>query len=597
MKTFVKSALALGISTAITLSTANAATYEVVDKGAATQFKFTYSQQENNAGNTAISGTEGYNFPVQFQYFDEEDYDAIVTYINNSHELVHGLTDVEDETSLRAGNPTANDLAWVVRFLGSRNTSTARLYFQVVGDTVVMLNDGTTTEEVAIFDQKFEGTDTYTRSTIDYVNGITNQGWLYGNASAPYLPTDFVDSEDNNVTFWTREFDTRGYFSPDGGQTIIPLMPTEATYGGESAILDISDTNIAVGYASTSIAENATNFITDETGGCKDPEVTKNIPEEICIRNYRTKAVSLDLSVDNGDSSIYNSEAHLWQLDANGQLSSTALGHLVTPHEDDPREFKSFAQAVNDNGVAVGFAHGWVDENRTDIRNGEPRRYYAVVYKNGTVQDFTEDHSELFSQRAYDINNEGIAVGYTSKYINGDLRTKFFYVDTNADNMEMVLPTDFFVGSSSVATAINEAGKVVGHGEVETHNDSSNNPRRTNGFIFDKNTDTFTNLNDLLACESPYTIIEARHINDNDEISASAIIKQQRRDAKGELMVDESGEPITEDVIRAVTLKPTNGEIEDCSEVEEKIEREGAGFGLASLMLLSLVQLRRRFFK
>jgi len=198
---------------------------------------------------------------------------------------------------------------------------------------------------------------------------------------------------------------------------------------------------------------------------------------------------------------------------------------------------------------------------------------------------------------SYDINNEGIAVGYTSKYINGDLRTKFFYVDTNADNMEMVLPTDFFVGSSSVATAINEAGKVVGHGEVETHNDSSNNPRRTNGFIFDKNTDTFTNLNDLLACESPYTIIEARHINDNDEISASAIIKQQRRDAKGELMVDESGEPITEDVIRAVTLKPTNGEIEDCSEVEEKIEREGAGFGLASLMLLSLVQLRRRFFK
>ena len=60
MNKFVKSVLTLGISSALGLSIVNAATYEVIDKGAAERLKYTYSQQENNHGEMAVSGTTLY---------------------------------------------------------------------------------------------------------------------------------------------------------------------------------------------------------------------------------------------------------------------------------------------------------------------------------------------------------------------------------------------------------------------------------------------------------------------------------------------------------------------------------------------------------
>ena len=159
----------------------------------------------------------------------------------------------------------------------------------------------------------------------------------------------------------------------------------------------------------------------------------------------------------------------------------------------------------------------------------------------------------------------------------------------------MEMPTDFFNGSSSTARAINEDGMIVGDGEYETHNDTPSNPRRTHGFIYDMTAKTFTDLNNFLSCDSAYTVIEARDINDANEISATALVKVTRRDSKGKLMLDEKGEQLTEDVVRAVTLKPIDGEIEDCSTEVVKVERQGAGFGLTSLVLLMFAGLRRRF--
>ncbi|MBA6390722.1 DUF3466 family protein [Colwellia sp. BRX10-3] len=585
MNKFFKSILALGITSALGLSAVNAATYQVIDKGNVSSLKYTYSQQENNNGEAAISGTDIYNFPVQFQYFDEEDYDFIVLLADNSHKAVHDLENIEDETALRAGNPTANDLAWVIRFLKSRANNSL---YQEVGDIFAMTNFNGQTELFNVFDEKLEGTDIFTRSTKEYINGITNEGWVYGNASAPYLPLDFTKSDGEEVTHWLREFTTRGFFSSDGGATITQIIPPSETdlpeeqrFGGESAILDISDSHFAVGYASTSIDQNAIDFFNDETGGCADPNVLDDLPYKACVQQVINE--------------IYNTQAIKWTIDENGIINSEILGQLVTPHVDDVREYVNYAQAINNQGVAVGYAHGWADENVTNPSVRERRSLYAVVYKDGQVTDFTDDHGKYFDSRAYDINDAGIAVGHVSTYVNGNLRTKFYHVDTNAETMEMVLPIDFFTGSSSTARSVNESGKVVGEGEVETHNDNASTPRRTSGFIYDITSETFTNLNDFLACDTDYTIIEARDINDQDEISATALIRVPRRDSKGELMLDDQGEQLLEDVVRAVTLKPIAGEIENCSGVEEKIERQGAGFGFSSILLLMLVGLRRRF--
>tara|TARA_R110000737_G_scaffold1598_11_gene4795 strand:- start:18863 stop:20638 length:1776 start_codon:yes stop_codon:yes gene_type:complete len=589
MNIFVKSILALGITSALSLSVVNAATYQVIDKGDVSSLKYTYSQQENSNGESAISGTDIYDFPVQFQYLDEDDYNSIITLADRDHEKYHDLENIEDETILRAGNPTANDFSWVIKYLKFR---AANSLYQEVGDIFAMTNFNGNTELLHVFDEKFVGTDTYTRSTKEFIHGITNEGWVYGNGSAPYLPLDFTESNGDLVTHWVREFTTRGFFSSDGGTTIIDIIPPSETdlpeeqrFGGESAILDISESHIAVGYASTSIDQNGLDYIASESGGCADPAKLDDLPYEVCLQRVIE--------------SIYNIEAFKWTIDEQGIVSSEILGQLVTPDVDDQREYVNYAQAVNNHGVAVGFAHGWVNENVTEPNKNERRSFYAVVYKDGEVKDFTDDHGKYFDSRAYDINDAGIAIGHVNTYINGSQRTKFYYVDTNAETMAMVLPADFFTGSSSTARAINENGKIVGEGEFETHNDNirnglTDNPRRTHGFLYDITSKTFTDLNDYLACDSAYTIIEARDINDANEISATALIRVPRRDAKGVLMVDEQGNQLLEDVVRAVTLKAINGEIEDCSAVKEKIERQGAGLGLSSLFLLIFVGLRRR---
>jgi hypothetical protein len=584
MNKFVKSILALGITSALGLSAVNAATYQVIDKGNVSSLKYTYSQQENNNGEAAISGTDIYNFPVQFQYLDEDDYDFIVLLAEKSHEGVHDLVNIEDEVALRAGNPTANDLSWVIRFLSSRAGNSL---YQEVGDVFAMTNFNGQTELFNVFDENIPNTDILTRSTKEFISGITNEGWVYGNASAPYLPLDFTKSDAEEVTHWLRAFTTRGFFSSDGGASIIEVIPPSETdlpedqrFGGESAILDISESHFAVGYASTSIDQNAIDFINDETGGCADPDVLDDLPFKICVQQIIAE--------------IYNTEAIKWSIDEQGIISSEILGQLVTPHVDDAREYVNYAQAINNQGVAVGYAHGWVNENVTEPSATERRSLYAVVYKDGEVTDFTEDHGKYFDSRTYDINDAGIAIGHVNAFINGNQRTKFYHVDTNAETMEMILPTDFFNGSSSTARAINESGKIVGEGEVETHNDNTSTPRRTHGFLYDITNETFTDLNDFLACGSDYTIIEARDINDANEVSATALIRVPRRDSKGALMLDEQGEQLLEDVVRAVTLQPIAGELEDCSTVEEKVERQGAGFGLSSILLLMFAGLARR---
>jgi hypothetical protein len=59
----------------------------------------------------------------------------------------------------------------------------------------------------------------------------------------------------------------------------------------------------------------------------------------------------------------------------------------------------------------------------------------------------------------------------------------------------------------------------------------------------------------------------------------------------------DTGEQLVEDVVRAVTLRPLAGEIDDCSAVEEKIEREGAGLGFISLFALLTFGFTRRVLK
>lgn len=615
MKSFAKNILALGITSALSLSTINysvAATYEVieVDKNAEA---YTYGGKLSNNEEMAVTGTNSYNFPVQFEYLDDDDFNQIQYNALVNHNYYFGLEIIEDFDALKAGTPTANDLAWTKIYLQEQNKSASNpdFEYQIVADTAALVNLATLDSDVestlvCIFDTDFAEDSTsctgeLTRSTTNTVQGITDSGFTFGTGSAPYKPVEgpATEADGSFKTHWVREHGQRGFYIDATGQ-VLPVMPDETRYGGGiSAIFDMNDNGIAVGYTSYKLSKVIEEYVKDTTGGCADPAILANIPYDICVQKVQ--------------SNMYHIQAFKATVSAENEVITEQLGLLVTPHADDDRAFSSQAVAVNNNGVAVGYAHGWDDTNvTTPSENERMTGSYAVIFKedaegNKEVFDFNQQHyffnsSRIYPfSRAHDINDSGLAVGYTR-----DPNTfvkKLFYVDTTVPNSEMkiVIPKDFFTTSVSTAFSVNSHGVIVGEAQIESHNESSQNPRRTAGFMYDTASDTpkIVNVNTLLECNSKYDVLKATDINDKGQISATAIVKANSFDAKGEAIVDESGNPVMVDVARAVLLNPiSGGEIEDCGAVEEKVERQGATFtGFGILSLLGLLGLRRRKYK
>jgi hypothetical protein len=606
MKQFVKNILSLGITSALSLSVisySHAATYEVVDKGNAENLEYTYGKKQNNQGVMAVSGTNIYNFPVQFQYFTDADFNSISYLALTRHDYEYGLEPIEDMEAMKEGNPTANDLAWAKMYLKAESTSSRNLYFtyQMIGDFAAMTNlgEGSQSTEFRVFDTAFDGSysadSILTRSTIDVIEGVSDSGITFGTATAPYLPMEeFANISGILVQHWLRAHGQRGFFSPDNGETIFPVMPIETKYGGGiSAIFDMNENGVAVGYSSYKISEFRRDYILDDSTGCEEPN-RYNIPYDICVQYHQ--------------SGMYHIQAFKASVSAEGNVETEQLGLLITPHEDDDRGFSSQALAVNNHGVTVGYSHGW-DSNSVTTPSATERMTgsYAVIFKedesgNKEVFDFNQQHYAFgygsiypFS-KAHDINDSGLVVGY-SRAVDFDLGKRFFYVDSSVSNSEMkiVIPDGFFNSSESTAFSVNSAGIIVGEAEIETHNDSSDNPRRTTGFMFDTSQESpkIIDVNTLISCKSAYNILKVNDINDEGEMSATAIVKEQRYDAKGQPI---EGEQI--DVVRAVVLKPIPDDGEaPCSETEKKVERQGASFaGFTLISLLSILGLRRRRF-
>ncbi|MDG2392897.1 MAG: DUF3466 family protein, partial [Thalassotalea sp.] len=528
-----------------------------------------------------------------------DDFDDIVRYAKNYHDQIFELNDIEDEDALRAGNPNANDLSWAFRWL--RNAGQSNTRYQKISDTFVFVNDaGVSSSQLSIFDQVIPGTSDLSRTTVEIPKGITEDGWVYGTSSSAFLPLAPYDERknDDDVVHWITHssdgdpyngFTSRGFVKVDAASPAIEAVPLMAEWGGLSAINDMNINKVAVGTSSVALNPDVeADMLDDNDNGCNDPDYVgpgRYYPREVCIYRYKSR--------------LYFSNAVKWIINADGAGATVEdLGTGITnPNIEDERAFTSSATSINDNGTIVGFSHFWWDVNETNPRWNERVGSFAAVFKDGEVLDFT-DRDDYFESRAYDIANTGMFTGYMYRYVNGKPRTKFFYADANAETIEPIFPEDFFKGSSSIAYAINNNGFIVGEGEVETFVDSAQTRRRRHGFLYDINTDEFKDVNSFLTCEqqAQYSIVEARGINDDNVILATAFAKQERLDSKGQPLILDGTSSNEEDVLRAVYLTPLGaGEIEDCSELEEKTERKGASFGYLSLLALMLLGFRRKY--
>ncbi|MGL5390035.1 MAG: DUF3466 family protein, partial [Shewanella sp.] len=296
------------------------------------------------------------------------------------------------------------------------------------------------------------------------------------------------------------------------------------------------------------------------------------------------------------------------------------------------------AMGLNDNGVVVGRSHVYRNGNSKSL--AQDAAYWAKDTEGNYKYHWIPMGNSISSSIAYDINDNGIVVGSYRSYIQGYPRDKFFYFDINTPDVGYVTPNDFAskpTDLSSKPRDINNKGQVVGY--IETTYDKEK-PRPKAGFLYEKSSGEFNNLNTLLTCGSKgfeqdqngnwkrhqilveedgsgktltynadIMVVEANSINEEGTIVGTAFIRKPiyQRDTDGNIVLgdngkplfelDGKGDPVTGYVPRMVVLKPAASGTQACS-VDDSVdtgdyERKGAASFLW-LFALPLLWLRRR---
>lgn len=236
--------------------------------------------------------------------------------------------------------------------------------------------------------------------------------------------------------------------------------PTEAVAPGQA----IDDIGTAVGnttkYVTGGISRGARAVRWDTTGaaavelGNLGTDVNGNTATYAYAANSLGLAVGYgtkyDLGVNKGSRAI--------RWDPTG-TAATELGNLGL---DSTNKTTSVAYAVNDSGTAVGYAIRYL--------NGSGKGQRAVRWDAGTtaaveLENLGTDTSGYGESYAYAINNDGIAVGYAGKYVGSSSKG---YRAVRWDALGLAaelgnLGTDSGGSTDARAYAVNSSGTAVGY--------------------------------------------------------------------------------------------------------------------------------------
>ncbi|WP_438863687.1 DUF3466 family protein [Neptunicella sp.] len=540
------SALTLAL---VSIPTLQAATYQVIEMPTGELSRNSYSTALNNSGDFISTLEFKYNPPINIDLLDLE-----------SQALINGLTDID---AVADGNINADDLIFLYNAIKAQD---GNVLFQQISQYGAAKGNTNVADSLTGFDIQIPEMGTLSNSVNTFAYDINNNGWVVGGATAPYQTLSYFNENDVEIKLQIRDFALRAFVDIDG--TNIGLLPPEDKVGGKSEARGINDNNEVVGAATTAISESTQEAIDN----CEDDEARGDVPLEYCLQNVASSAA-------------YETRAAYWKLDADGQVIETkTFGILAEPAEDATRFYNSRAKAINNNGIIVGTSEGFY--------KGDPDKVstFATIFNDEGEVGITDDN-EYFASDAVGINDNNLVIGQGSKTINGYTRHKFFVHDI--DNNETLYPKDFFTGSDSLAKGINNNNLVVGDGEVDS---GLGVERRRHGFIYDYNEQRFTDLNDTIACDSPYTIVQANDINDFDEIIGTALMKKDLFNLAGEPLLNSDGSQAQSEVVVSVKLVPVAGGSNDNCEVEDtdKYQRKAGSMGIWFMFVTGLMLVLRR---
>ncbi|GLS84609.1 DUF3466 family protein [Paraferrimonas haliotis] len=446
--------------------------------------------------------------------------------------------------------------------------------------------------------------DTTPPSEVDSPNttdsvyfGSNDSGTKVGYASGPVstlpIPPDEDADEDDPDTWYYREFEQRAFYKV-GDQDPVFLPPSITSYegyniGGLSQAVSINESNVAVGYGSTELTAGGKSYIDNCIENLEENPDTA-LPIDVCIQ---TGQFPVNGSIRIG----YQTRAFKWQ-DNNGVVEPVQLEFPIDIDEDDTRLYLAQALGVNNNGVVVGRSHTYRDGDTSSLR------YDAVWWTpDNKINQITFNNWDIFDSIAYDINDNGLMIGRSQRYISGYPRYKFFVLDTNEADPRIHEPLDFATTTtdlSSYPRSINNAGQVTGNIEVDYRKDTV---RRRHAFLYDHRDESFEDVNNLLTCESKgfepdgdswkrhevtvtdgrgdtftyqtiIEVVEGNKILEDGTIIGTAFVSKPNYevDEEGKVIIGDNGmpffvlnangDPITTLIPRIAVLKPTSsGEV------------------------------------
>ncbi|MCC5878750.1 MAG: DUF3466 family protein [Idiomarina sp.] len=568
LKKYSVSLLAATVAASFSVSAGAETALQVVDLGTAENAYVAFPGGMNSLGEAVVVNRELWQQNIRFELLTQDAFEQF------------DFDDLSDADYRRIRDALNNSLTFGQDPL-----------FQKLATQITHIFDGQVVE-LDGFDQADAETNRMTDSVNFVGNDINTARIVVGQAGEPYQRRWTTDRNNNDVQYFMRDTFPRA-FAYQQGEVIFLEGEPDLFQGGTGSAFAINENNQIVGRASISHTASLDSRIAlcQQTPEENDDGAAEAYEElNVCVWRYWFGNEVAPQASGNARAPIFMEQAYMWTLEDNGEVTKQLLGGFertfAPPEEDDedqeqrpPEPLRSNALDINNQGIAVGSAFRSVT-----FFNGveNVNALTSVVYRDGDIIPLQEEFRSTLSE-ATGINDNNIVVGYSNLQVGQNNRPRAYWTDLNNPEAGLNYPNGFFSTSGWRPRAVNNQNVMVGRAEVTAE---VTGQRPTIGFMYDIDTDTITNLNELLPCQSDYRIVDAYDINDNGEIMALATTQ---------VGIPVDGEEEVSGRLRAVRLQ-AGGE-GTCGPDAEPVERQGASvhpIAAGFMALFALLITRRR---